>query len=585
MDQLKTDLPAAQSLVNRALIAHPNNHNTCSEAAIESAKTGYETYDDMEDHVFDTSPITPRELQGWKIFGFATEGYSALAAAVFFPLILENLASTQAYDSKSVREGDFPLIPCNVTSSQYSCSIFVGSVWVDTTSFVFYCQYNSLLTNPILLPFKLPLDATTISVFLQFLLFINLGALADHGGYRKTFLIGFAVTTSLLAISTLLVTRNNLLWLATIIFMMSNVTYCASYVFFYAWVPILTRYNPEVIAAVEKKISHEEYSHISETVANSVSSQGFFWGYLSAVIQLILGAAIYIAMGDGNKYGLPSVYPLQIGIAMSGIWTLIFLPFTQKWLKPRPGTPLPKGENFVLFSIKKLGHTLAKVHRLGQLFLFLLGWFIYSDGFTTIIAVAILFFRTEIGVSTTNLLIAAIITPLFAAIGCYVWNKIQVYTKATTKQILLAQAFLYCLLCVYGLIGFFTKPGTFGLRSRNEIFPLAAYHGFLLGATQSACRVMFSELLPPGYESEFFSLYEITDKGSAWVGPLIVGLIDDRTHEKRNSFWFILAMLAIPIIIFGVLDIEKGKKQAREYVEDMKALRDCKKKAEFATEQ
>ncbi|KAL2917721.1 Autophagy protein 22 [Polyrhizophydium stewartii] len=511
--------------------------------------------DEADDHNQDQSPVEPRELLGWKLFGFGTEGYSALGTAVFFPLILESLAASQAYDSATLSSPN--PVPCNTTASSYSCSLYVGSSWVDTSSFVFY--------------------ATTISVFVQFLLFINLGALADHGNHRKQFLIGFTVITAVLGICMLFVVRENLLWLATIIFMVSNVTFCASYVFFYAWVPVLTRHHPDSIKAREDKLPPEEYHAVTDRVGNDISSQGFLYGYIAAVIELILGAGIYIAMGSGNKLGLPEYYPLHIGVAMSGIWMLVFLPFTYKWLKPRPGPPLPAGQNYILFSLKKLGRTLYKASQLGQLFLFLLGWFIYSDGFTTIISVAILFFRTEVGVSASNLLIAAIVTPLFGGIGNYVWIVIQRKLKLTTKTVLMIQATMYCLLCLYGIIGFATPEGSWGLRNKAEIFPLAAYHGFLLGATQSSCRVLFSELLPPGFESEFFSLYEITDKGSAWIGPLIVGVIGDSTHNKRNSFFFLLAMLGLPIFIFWQLDVAKGKKQAREYVKQEEIVLDLKK--------
>jgi UMF1 family MFS transporter len=36
---------------------------------------------------------------------------------------------------------------------------------------------------------------------------------------------------------------------------------------------------------------------------------------------------------------------------------------------------------------------------------------------------------------------------------------------------------------------------------------------------------VFSDLVIPGKEAEFFALYEITDKGSSWLGPLAVGEI------------------------------------------------------------
>ncbi|KAH6586034.1 hypothetical protein BASA61_006657 [Batrachochytrium salamandrivorans] len=472
--------------------------------------------DEPSDCLMDTSPVTVRELRGWKIFGFACTCHFCFLSQSSLSIWLPRKVSKR-------------LVPSQV--KVHCC---------PAISRPHRTPAPSLLTTLGSIPHRL-FSTPPPSLF----------------SFNSCFL-------SISALSLIMVIFYG--WLQSS-FMISNITYCASYVFFYAWVPLLTRYHPQVIAAHEDGLPYEEYYHVYDKVANLVSSQGFLWGYFSAVIQLIIGAGIFIVMGSGAHYSLPDVYPLQIGIAVSGVWTLVFLPFTYSWLKPRPGSPLPAGENVFLFSIKKLGRTLCKVRQLGQLFIFLFAWFIYSDGFTTIIAVAILFFRTDLGVDTTSLLIAAIIAPLFAGIGCFVWNEIQLYFKLSTKVILMIQAFMYCVLCSYGILGFFTKPGTFGLRSGVEIFPLAAYHGFLLGATQSSCRVLFSELLPPGYESEFFSLYEITDKGSAWVGPLIVGLIDDKTHNKRNSFFFLLTMLVLPIFIFGCIDLEKGKKQAREYVE------------------
>jgi UMF1 family MFS transporter len=141
------------------------------------------------------------------------------------------------------------------------------------------------------------------------------------------------------------------------------------------------------------------------------------------------------------------------------------------------------------------------------LFKFLFGWFLYSDSFTTVVSSAILFAQNELGANTIILLGSAIIVPLFAGIGNIVWNKFQIKSGYSTKTILMIQACLYCVLPIWGMVGFFTQRGSFGLQNKYEIPLLGLFHGFLLGATQSSCRVMFSELLPHGHEAEFFGLY------------------------------------------------------------------------------
>ena len=182
---------------------------------------------------------------------------------------------------------------------------------------------------------------------------------------------------------------------------------------------------------------------------------------------------------------------------------------------------------------------------------------IYSDGFSTISAVAILYAKTELGASQMTLLIAGVIVPLAAGVGSFVWPWLQAKLHLTTRQIIMIQAFLYTLFPIYCLLF---------LRSSSEIWPLSAYHGFLLGATQSSCRVLFSELIPQGLETEFFSLYEITDKGSAWVGPLVVGLIGSLAGLK-NSFYFLATMLGFPIVLLYFVNDIQGKQDAHKYVE------------------
>lgn len=61
-------------------------------------------------------------------------------------------------------------------------------------------------------------------------------------------------------------------------------------------------------------------------------------------------------------------------------------------------------------------------------------------------------------------------------------------------------------------------------------------------------------------------IIEITDKGSSWLGPLIVGMIAEWTGSLRHSFLFLAGMFIIPLVIFILLDIPKGKKEARAFI-------------------
>lgn len=88
---------------------------------------------------------------------------------------------------------------------------------------------------------------------------------------------------------------------------------------------------------------------------------------------------------------------------------------------------------------------------------------------------------------------------------------------------------------------------------------MSIYYGTFVGAMQSFSRVLFADLIPEGEEAEFFSLYAITDKGSSWIGPSVVALIDGVVDGRYGLlFLALLLILPLPLLIFGV-DPVQGK--------------------------
>ncbi|KAJ2992545.1 Autophagy protein 22 [Globomyces sp. JEL0801] len=328
-----------------------------------------------------------------------------------------------------------------------------------------------------------------------------------------------------------------------------------------ALVPILTRFSKEVFDSEHNpSILEEEKQLISDRVCNEISSVAIYYSSLVATLQLLLGSIFVVLFGSGKKWGLPDTYPMCICIAAISVWQIaIILIYTKKYLKPRPGPPLPE-----------VAKTITEAKKLPELFKFLIGWFLYADGFTTVCSVSVLFAQSQLGASPLILLISAVIVPFAAAFGTIAWVKFQQRYRLATTTILTIHSLLYSVLPIFGLVGFFTE--SVGMHHQYELPFLALYHGLLLGATQSSCRVLFSELLPQGCESEFFGLYEISDKGSTWVGPLIVALITQITGNVRWAFLFLLFLFAIPTMVFSSINIAKAKQDAKAYNAEHKLL-------------
>ena len=103
-----------------------------------------------------------------------------------------------------------------------------------------------------------------------------------------------------------------------------------------------------------------------------------------------------------------------------------------------------------------------------------------------------------------------------------------------------------------------------GLKHKFEMYILGVWYGVSLGGLAAVSRSLFSLLVPRGKESTFFSLFSVTDKGSSILGPLLIGLITDKTHNIRYAFYLLFLFLVVSLPVFHGLDVERGKREARQ---------------------
>jgi UMF1 family MFS transporter len=477
----------------------------------------------------DASPVTKKELWGFYSYGFGSEPFSAVVLAVTAPIILETLSAAISFDSDTGGA-------CDTSIPGYRCYFYLGAIYLTPASFALFVN--------------------AISAAIQAIVFIGISSLADHGNNKKKMLITSGLVCSVFLILLLAVNSTRLYWLAAICVIIGNISFGASYVFYYSYVPILTRYDKEVIDAFNNpELDELEKFSVTERVGNRVSSWGFVAGYLGAIIILIISALITFYMPN-------PIYSFQVAAAVSGVWYLIFILVTWKLLKSRPGPPLPKGESYLTYSWKTVFNTISKAQKLSQVFIFLLSWFIMSDALGSIAYIAVLFAKIELAATQVELFIAAFISPIMAVLGCIFWMYFQRFTKLRTKTMIILISVLYLVIPIIGVASIYIDSL---FTTIHELYIMAAYHGFLLGAIQSFNRSMFSDMLPVGKESELFGLYEITDRGSSWIGPLIVGAITNVSGTIRMGFFFLIVSMAIPIVLIMLVNSEKGKQQARAF--------------------
>jgi len=60
-------------------------------------------------------------------------------------------------------------------------------------------------------------------------------------------------------------------------------------------------------------------------------------------------------------------------------------------------------------------------------------------------------------------------------------------------------------------------------------------------------------MIPNGKEAEYFSFYEVSERGTSWIGPMLFGLVNQIFGSLRPAilsliFFFIMGLVVLPFV-------------------------------------
>ncbi len=97
-----------------------------------------------------------------------------------------------------------------------------------------------------------------------------------------------------------------------------------------------------------------------------------------------------------------------------------------------------------------------------------------------------------------------------------------------------------------------------GVSTTWEFYLLVVLAGFIMGGSQALSRSIFSFLIPKGEEAEYFSLYEISDKGSSLFGPAVLGAVLAATGSFRSGALALAIFFVAGCGILAKVDVGRG---------------------------
>jgi UMF1 family MFS transporter len=179
---------------------------------------------------------------------------------------------------------------------------------------------------------------------------------------------------------------------------------------------------------------------------------------------------------------------------------------------------------------------------------FLGAYLIYNDGIQTVISQASLYGTRELRLPD-EVLVPTILMVQFAAFGG------ALLLGALAKRIGAKRTVLLSLvLWTVVLAAAYVLPEQRAL----PFILLGGGIGIVLGGSQALSRSLFSQMIPPGKEAEYFGLYEISDRGTSWLGPLIFGIVYQSTHSYRAAILSLVAFFAIGFVALAAVPVRRA---------------------------
>ncbi len=437
------------------------------------------------------------------------------------------VAGTATIDNRQEQIGWYFYDWANSAFSTTVVTVFLGPYLTSIAR-------NAADANGFVYPLGIPVAAgsffpyvVSLSVLLQVFFLPILGAIADYSNARKQMLAIFAYIGAFATMGLYFLDGSNYL-LGGILFLIANLTFGASIVFYNAFLPD--------IASPDRR--------------DAVSSQGWALGYLGGGLLLAANLVFFL---NAESFGVESSMAVRISLASAGMWWAIFTLIPMFTLRNRGAVRrLPPGERYLTVGFRQLAHTFRQMRGYPQTLLFLAAYLLYNDGIQAVIALAAQFGAEELGIGETTRIATILMVQFVAFGGALIFGALA--TRFGSKRVLLGSLVIWTLVVSYA----YFMPA----NNDAQFIALGAAIALVLGGSQAISRSLFSLMIPDGQEAEYFSLYEVGERGTSWLAPLLFGIAYQLTSSYRIAIVSLIIFFVSGFILLLFVNVRRAAEEA-----------------------
>ncbi|MFD6264032.1 MFS transporter [Micromonospora chalcea] len=411
-------------------------------------------------------------------------------------------------------------------------TVFLGPFLTTVTELAAGCELGADSCDGAVYPLGIKIAAgsfypylISLSVFLTVFVLPVIGAIADRSAHKKRLLAAAAFTGASATIAFAFVTGERYL-LGGALFLIANISFGAAVVVYNSFLPQLG--GPDE--------------------RDGISSRGWAIGYLGGGLLLALNlVAVTMLSEEGNAQRTLDL--ARWSIVSAGVWWAAFTLIPLRWLREHPtAAALQAGGNVLTDGFRQLGRTLREIKAYPLTLYFLLAFLVFNDGIQTVITLASQYGTEELRLEQSTLIVTILLVQFLAFGGALALG-------ALAKRIGAWKTVLLSLVLWTGvIIAAFRLPA----EAPVPFMILGGCIGLVLGGSQALSRSLFSQLIPAGKEGEYYGFYEISDKGTSWLGPLAFGLVFQLTSSYRVGLVSLLIFFVVGFALLAAVPMRRA---------------------------
>ncbi len=196
-----------------------------------------------------------------------------------------------------------------------------------------------------------------------------------------------------------------------------------------------------------------------------------------------------------------------------------------------------------------LVRTLRAAPRHRDLFVFLVAFWLYSDGIGTFQKQAAAY-GSEIGLGAGGI-IGALVMTQFAGVPFSFGFGLLARRVGARRALFLG-------LAVFTVVAALARF----VALSWHFYALAFGVAMVQGGTQALSRSLFSRLVPAGQEAAFFAFFSVSSKFAGVLGPLLIGLLGLWGVGARDSIFVLVVLFVAGMAVLSRVDFERGRRAA-----------------------